>query len=465
MLLKYFYDRALAQASYMVGDQAAGEALIIDPMRDVTPYLDAARAEALTITQVAETHIHADFVSGSRELAARSGARLYLSGSGGADWAYQFGGDNRVLLHDGDQWRLGSVRIDVLHTPGHTPEHLIFQITDTRQTDQPLGLFTGDCLFVGDVGRPDLLETAVGIAGSSEPGARQQFRNVERLKTLPDYLQVLPGHGAGSACGKTLGSLPSSTLGYEKRVNPAFQFSDEAAFAAWLLDGQPETPTYFRQMKRVNQAGAALLDTLAAPLPMEGVFLSEILRNGALVIDCRADGTNAHVPGALHIAPDDQFSTYAGWFVDYDAPTYLIAAPEQVAGLVRDLRAIGVDDLPGYFPPGEVEYLSVDLPKIGVAEAAKRIEAGALLLDVRSASEYAEKHIDGAQQSFYGRLPQQLDDLPRDRSIVIQCASGTRSQIAASLLMRHGFTQFTQLEGGIEAWERAGYPLIGDMGR
>ncbi len=459
MLLKYFYDRALAQAAYMIGDQDTGEALMIDPARDVTPYLEAARAENLTITQVAETHMHADFVSGSGELADRTGARLYLSGSGGAEWAYGFGGDGAVLLHEGDHWMIGSVRIDVLHTPGHTPEQLVFQVTDTQTTDQPFGLITGDCLFVGDVGRPDLLETAAGVVGSSEEGARQQFGNVERLKALPDYLQVLPGHGAGSACGKALGSLPSSTLGYEKRVNPAFQFSSADDFAAWLRADQPETPRYFSQMKRVNKAGAARLAGLEAPLPMEGVFLSEILKNGALVIDSRADGTNAHVPGAIHIAAGDRFSSYAGWFIDYSAPTYLIAGTDVIDDLVCKLRAIGVDDLPGYFPPEEVEYLSVELPVISVEEAARQIDAGALVIDVRSVSEYAEGHIDGSRHVFYGTLAEQLGDLPRDVPLVIHCATGVRAQIASSLLMKEGFQNFASLEGGLEAWEKAGMQI------
>jgi hydroxyacylglutathione hydrolase len=224
MLLKYFYDSGLAQASYMVGCAETGEAMVVDPSRDVTPYLESARQEGLRITHVTETHIHADFVSGSRELADRSGARLYLSDMGGQDWKYGF---EAVLIHAGDSWHVGNIRIEAIHAPGHTPEHLAFQVTDTAHADAPIGLFTGDFLFVGDVGRPDLLEEAAGIANTSETGARQQFANVHRFKTMPDYLQVWPGHGAGSACGKALGAIPSTTLGYEKLFNPAFQFDNE----------------------------------------------------------------------------------------------------------------------------------------------------------------------------------------------------------------------------------------------
>ncbi|MEP7291000.1 MAG: rhodanese-like domain-containing protein [Chloroflexota bacterium] len=456
MLLTYFYDKALAQASYLVGSPTTGEALIIDPARDISPYLQAAREENLTITQVAETHIHADFVSGSRELAARTGARLYLSAIGGAASAYSFADALTGPLRDGDCWHLGGVQIDVIHAPGHTPEHLIFQLTDTPATNQPFALFTGDCLFVGDVGRPDL-QDAAGNAGTIEQGAREQFRNIQRLKAMPDYLQILPGHGAGSVCGKALGAVPTSTLGYEKRVNPAFQFEDETAFVEWLLSNQPETPPYLAQMQRVNREGAPLLETLIAPPPMEGFILAEMLKNGALVLDARTDG--GHVPGALHLPPEAKFSTYAGWFVDYAAPTYLIAAPDQVASLVNSLRAIGVDDLPGYFTPEEVGDLNAELPTLRAEDAAQSIGQGALALDVRSRTEYQAGHIAGALHIPYGLLTQQVDALPADRMIVVHCATGARSQIAASLLMKHGFRDFASIQGGLDAWKQAGLPL------
>lgn len=461
MLLKYFYDQELAQASYLVGSPDTGEALVIDPARHVEPYLQAARQEGLRITQVTETHIHADFVSGSRELAARTGARLYLSGMGGEDWSYAFADDNTVLLRDGDHWLLGEIRIDALHTPGHTPEHLIFQITDAG-AKTPMALFTGDCLFVGDVGRPDLLETALGSLNTSEAGARQQFRNVQRFKTMPDHLQVLPGHGAGSACGKALGAVPSSTIGYEKLVNPAFQLDDEDAFVDWLLEGQPETPRYFAQMKRVNRQGAALLSELRPPQPLERFILPEVQKDGALVIDTRSAVLfgHAHVPGTLNIPPDRQFSTYAGWFVDYTAPTYLIASDSLIDDLARQLRAIGVDHIPGYFPSQQVD-VSQALPTIEAQAAAQRLESGrALLLDVRSRSEYDSQHIEGARHIHYGNLVEHIDALLPEQDIILYCASGTRSQIAASLLQSYGFSGVANMRGGIEAWRKAGLPVV-----
>jgi hydroxyacylglutathione hydrolase len=461
MLLKYFYDRELAQASYMVGDQDAGEALVIDPARHVEPYLQAARQEGLSITQVTETHIHADFVSGSRELAARTGARLYLSAMGGADWSYAFADQETVLLRDDDSWTLGSIRFEALHMPGHTPEHLVFQITDAGAS-APMALFTGDCLFVGDVGRPDLLETAAGIRNTSEAGAREQFRNVQRLKAMPDYLQVLPGHGAGSACGKALGAMPSSTIGYEKLVSPAFQIDDEETFVRWLLEGQPETPPYFAQMKRVNRQGPALLKDLSQPQPLERFILPEVQKEGALVIDTRSAKTfaQAHVPGTLSIPPSSSFSTYAGWFVDYTMPTYLIASRDRIDDLVRQLRAIGVDNIPGYFPADLVEGTQ-PLPTVDAQETASRMRSGqALLLDVRSQNEYDSEHIEGARHIFYGKLAQRVAELLPESEIIIHCTSGTRSLIAASLLQSYGFSRVANMRGGIDAWRKAGLPVV-----
>lgn len=476
MLLKYFYDEELAQASYLLGCAATGEALVVDPGRDIAPYVAAAVQHGLRITHVTETHIHADFVSGSRELAAHSGATIYLSDMGDANWKYAYAGDpNVILLRDGDRWMVGNIRVEVMHTPGHTPEHIAFLITDTVRrdpsgADRPIGIFTGDFLFVGDVGRPDLLEEAAGLVGTKEPGARRQFASVRRVHALPDYLQVWPGHGAGSACGKALGAVPSTTLGYEKLFNPAFQFEHEDAFVAWLLDGQPEAPRYFAQMKQVNKQGPALLATLPEPARLDRAALDRLLGEGAFVVDLRAadDYVAAYRPGTVNIpATAANFSTYVGWFIDYCRPLYLIV-PDAAAlpQLLRSLHAIGVDRIGGYWGPEAVTGQAAALPVVTAQELVGRLsdpsvtpDDGIMIVDVRGRTEYQEEHIAGARNIPLGFLPQHLAQIPRDHTVVMQCASGYRSQIAASLLRAQGFDNVINLVEGKELW-RAALPTV-----
>lgn len=469
MLLKYFYDPALAQASYMLACQSCGEAIVIDPARDITPYLDAAARENVQIAHVAETHIHADFVSGSRELAAATGAHLYLSGMGGSDWQYGYDTANTHLLQDQDIIMVGRIQVGALHTPGHTPEHLCFFWMDTAAANKlgkapaPMGIISGDCLFVGDVGRPDLLETAVGMIGTKEAGALDQFRNVQRFKTMPDYLQILPGHGAGSACGKSLGAVPSTTLGYEKLFNPAFQYESEDLFVAWLLEGQPEVPRYFARMKQVNRAGAPLLASLPPIERVERFILDEALRNGAFVIDARPadEFAAAHVPGAVHIPPAVNFPAHAGWLIPDDQPVYLIANPEDYDRLVKGLRAIGVDVIAGYADPNYLRGDMIPVNTITPEAAAGRLSAGdAVLLDVRAASERAEAHIPDSIHIHYGQLPDRFSELPLDKPIIIHCTSGTRSLIAASVLQKAGARHVMNMSGGIQAWDSAGLEVF-----
>lgn len=461
MLLKYFYDDKLAQASYMVGCAKTGEALVIDPMRDITPYLRAAEKEGLRITHVAETHIHADFVSGLRELAAATGAAMYVSDMGDSDWKYSFADDRNVIpVRDGDRWSVGNIRVEVIHTPGHTPEHIAFLITDTAGADRPIGIFTGDFVFVGDVGRPDLLEEAAGFIGTKDTGARQQFHSVMRLKQMPDYLQIWPGHGAGSACGKALGAIPSTTLGYEKLFNPAFQFTDENAFVDWLLSGQPEPPRYFARMKKVNKEGAALLDAVSAPAVGDRAALDVLLDSGALVIDLRdAEAYRTeHLRGTISIpATSTSYSTYIGWLVDYAAPLYFIAPhADAVPDILTALRAIGVDNVPMVFMPDVVRggepLAPITSEDLKVMLARDEVST---LIDVRGKTEYDEVHLEGARHIPWGYLPRHLDSLPREGRIVLYCASGYRSQIGASLLRAHGFDHVLNLADGQDHWEQA----------
>jgi hydroxyacylglutathione hydrolase len=459
MILKYFYDARLAQASYLVGCAKTGEALVIDPMRDIEPYLQSAARNGLRITHVADTHIHADYVSGGRELAAKTGATLYLSGLGGPDWQYAYAGEPGVVtLQDGDSWMVGNVRIEALHTPGHTPEHMAYMLTDTAASQKPMGIFTGDFLFAGDVGRPDLLEEAAGIAGTAIPGARLQFQTVQRFKELPDYLQIWPGHGAGSACGKALGAIPSTTLGYEKLINPAFQFEEEEPFVRWLLQDQPEAPRYFAQMKKVNKQGAAFLADLPKPPRLDRATLEQLLDAEAQVMDLRYtdDYRQANLPGTLSVPTDStNFSTYVGWFVDYARPLYLILpSMDQADEIVQALQAIGVDEIAGLFGPEVISVDDVALPTITSGEvAAQLLKNGMTILDVRGKTEYQASHIVGACNIPLGFLPRKLDELPHAQMVVIHCASGYRSQIGASLLRAHGFSNVVNLTDDESCWQ------------
>lgn len=460
MLLRYFYDERLAQASYLVGCVKTGEALVVDPNRNIGPYLQAAEKEGLRITHITETHIHADFVSGSRELAAATGATMFLSDEGDADWKYQFADQpNAVLVTDGDTWMVGNIKVEVLHTPGHTPEHISFMITDTAGADKPMGIFTGDFIFVGDVGRPDLLEEAAGMVGTKEVGARLQYKSVARFKELPDYLQVWPAHGAGSACGKALGAIPSSTLGYEKLFNPAFQFAEEDKFVDWLLAGQPEAPRYFAQMKKVNKEGPALLKDLPEPKQIDRTALDEIIASGSFVADMRSrpDYVAAHVPGTVSVPERKDFSTFVGWFVDFDAPFYFVTPSAAVVdSIIAALRGIGVDNVGGYALPDVVSGATDKLPEWSAAELGERLPRnGMVVLDVRNKTEYIEEHIKGAKHIQLGQLPKHLNEIPRDRTVVTNCQSGYRSQIAASLLRTRGFDNVVNLKDGLELWSKA----------
>ncbi|GER91615.1 Zn-dependent hydrolase [Dictyobacter vulcani] len=406
MLLRTLYDESLAQASYVVGCQATGEALIIDPNRSLDQYIELVERKGLRITAVTETHIHADFVSGARELARRTGAQLYLSDMGPAEWKYSYAAEaGAILLKDKDTFKVGNILVQALHTPGHTPEHLSFLITDTAGANEPIGLFTGDFLFVGDVGRPDLLERAAGVQGTMEDGARQLFRSIQVARELPDYLQIWPGHGAGSACGRALGAIPQTTIGYERRFNWAFAIKDEEAFVQAILEGQPEPPFYFAQMKRVNRVGPALLGELSTP-PVETIEqLKAQLADHVRVIDTRpADAYAAgYIPGTINIPLNGSFLSWTGWLLSYEHPFVLIADQTEVIEAQRKLSLIGLEQIAGYLPVAVIQqWKEAGLPlehlhKMDAVSVRQRIEQGNLpVLDVRGASEYEAGHLKGA---------------------------------------------------------------------
>ncbi|MEW4561066.1 rhodanese-like domain-containing protein [Bremerella sp. JC770] len=466
MLLKYFYDKSLAHASYMVGCQRGGVAVIVDPGRDIQKYLDAARREGVKITAVAETHIHADYVSGARELADRVDAKLYLSDEGPQEWKYQFADQYKhELLHEGDHFLVGKIRFDVLHTPGHTPESISFLLTDLGGgAQEPMGIFTGDFVFVNAVGRPDLLEQAAKIMNTAKAGAVDLFHSLEKFKKLPEYLQVWPAHGAGSACGKGLGAVPSSTVGYEKRFNPGLQFNDEDAFVEYILADQPEVPPYFAVMKRVNKEGPQVIGDKAQVERISATKLSEVIQEGT-VVDLTASKSfaQAHVAGTINI-PLGSLSTWGGWLIDYDHPVFLIGNQEQQQEAADVLLSIGAENIGGYFERSELAsagLLSESYESVDATELSERLaDESVTLVDVRSDQEWNAGHIPQATHQFLGKLPETLSTIPQDRTIAVNCRSGARSSIGVSVLQAAGRKNVINLEGGFTAWTGQGYSVV-----
>lgn len=471
MYLKAFFEPKLAQYSYLLGCPGAGEAVVVDASRDIDGYVREAASQGMRIVAVTETHIHADYLSGSRELALRTGARLFLSNEGDDEWKYGFASEpNVTLLQDGDRIEIGGIVIQAIHTPGHTPEHLVFLVTDTSASSEtPVALLTGDFVFVGDVGRPDLLERAANFQGTMEPGARNLYRSLQKLAGLPDSLLILPAHGAGSACGKSLGGVPYSTLGYERRVNWALRASSENGFVSEVLAGQPEPPKYFAQMKRLNKLGPELWGERAFPVRKPGSALRDAMDRGAIAVDVRFDAefAQAHVPGSLNIPLYSGFPTYAGWVLPYDRPLVLIAQDEgSVRQAVRDLSLIGLDRVDAWFGVDAVYELARNGESIGTidslsaGEAAERAARGEIcLLDVRGATEYESGYIPHALHLPYGYLWDRRDEVPRDKPVAAYCTGGGRSPVACSILKLMGVREVFNVPGGFQEYASMGLPV------
>lgn len=460
MYFKHIYEKGLAQSSYLLACQGTGEAIIIDPRRDIDVYLKIAEKEKFKIKYVAETHIHADFLSGSRELAAVTGAEMLLSDEGGPDWQYQF---PHKGLRDGDKFKVGGLQFEVMHTPGHTPEHISFLLTDTAGADKPVMIFTGDFVFVGDVGRPDLLEKAAGIMGTKETGARQMFQSIKKFKALPDFVQVWPAHGSGSACGKAIGAVPSSTVGYEKLFNWALQINDEEKFVEALLEGQPEPPKYFAMMKKLNKTGPAVLGGIPHPARLTLSQFNEALDKNIRIIDARDKYSFAggHIPGSVNIQGNSAFTIWAGWVLNYNEPFMLLASEDNMDELTRSLIRIGLDNIYGYIDTidkwtsagKELETLS----QISVEELDKIMNDGSLqIIDVRGKTEYDKERIPDAANIPAGYILDRMNEIDKSKNIIVHCASGDRSSIALSLLQSAGIKNARNLTGGINAWKQSG---------
>lgn len=462
MLIERIYDEDLAQASYFIGCQAKGEAVVVDPRRDIAVYRSLAAANGMKIVAVTETHIHADFLSGTRELAAETGATAYVSGEGGDDWQYGFQAER---LNDDDVITLGNITVKALHTPGHTPEHLSFLITDGAFADTPGYLLSGDFVFSGDLGRPDLLDEAAGGIDTRFAGAKQLFASLrDKFLTLPDHVQVHPGHGAGSACGKALGAIPSSTVGYERLYawwGPYLAANDEEGFIAELLDGQPDAHAYFGRMKRENREGPAVMGERAPLSELATETVAQGLAADAMTfVDTRSNAEvhEGTVTGALNIPSGKSTASFGAWVVnpETDKNPLVLLAPSQAAAqeMWDHLVRVGIDDVAGYVTG--LEGLPASTPKLIQPEELGGFEA-AMVLDVRNRTEHAAGHIPGSHQLSGGRVMWNLDQLPSEGTIVSYCQSGVRNSVAASALRRAGYdvVELDDSYAGWAAWQQA----------
>jgi hydroxyacylglutathione hydrolase len=463
MHIERFFEEDLAQCSYAIVCESTGEVAIIDPLRDVDRYVDWATEHDWKITTVLETHVHADFLCGARELAAATGARILVSAEAPPRWTYQ----NLQLfasrrLRNGDELHLGNIRIRARHTPGHTPEHLSYCVLDRDGLDR--FVFTGDFMFVDDLGRPDLLERAAHQRGAAVASANEMFDSVTQfLEDVPRETVFWPGHGAGSACGKSQSSIAVSSVGREARAAWWAQRIAEGsreAFVTELLEDQPEVPSYFARMKELNRDGMEILGGMPAPARLHAARVRRLVEDGSLLIDVAKSGRfrHGHLQGAVNL-PLHRLSTYAGWLVEADEDVVLVCAHDQVETATRKLIRIGLDTISGWVPP------TTDLPKNSIAtvdvdETHRRWRDNqATILDVRGRSEFADGHIPGAVHIHYGQLRERLDQLDPSRPTIVHCASGTRATVAASWLRRAGFADVSVFPGGPGAWTDAGHRL------
>lgn len=459
MYLKQIYLACLSQASYLIGSD--GEAAVVDPRRDIDEYLEEARKAGLTIKHVLETHFHADFVSGHRELAARTGAKIHFGQRARTGYPV-------IPLGDGDEVRVGRVALRAIETPGHTPESVCYLVVDGEQGGRPVAVLTGDTLFVGEVGRPDLM----GHDFSAEAMAGMLYDSLHaKLMTLPDDVVVYPGHGPGSACGRNIGPETQSTIGKERRLNYALQIGDRDAFIRAVASNLPPPPLYFPHSARVNREGPGHLEPMLAALrALPPADVHRMSRQGeAVVLDTRApaDFGRGHIPGSINIGIDGRYAAWVGTILEPATPFLIVAEAEREKEAAMRLGRVGYDNvvgiLGGGFPAWVAEGLPVrDLPQVEVQDLARRIEAGAIrVLDVRGAGEWEAGHIASAMHL-------DLQDLavrpslpgPGAGPVAIICGSGYRSSIAASLLARAGAdAPFVNVVGGMAAWKEAGLPV------
>jgi hydroxyacylglutathione hydrolase len=453
MYFKQFYLGCLAQASYMIGSK--GEAAVVDPRRDVEEYLEEEEREGLKIRLVIEKHLHADFVSGHRELAARTGAKIYFGAKAQAKF-------DCVAVREGDEIALGDVRLRFLETPGHTPESLSILVIDRAKSETPEAVLTGDTLFIGDVGRPDLL----GAKMSAQELAGMLYDSLhEKLLKLPDSVAVYPAHGAGSLCGRNISSETSSTIGQQRRFNYALQPMPREDFIRMMTTDLPDAPAYFSRDVRLNREGPVNLSELPKPPALAPAAVDEMRRSGAVVLDTRpaAQFGTGHVPGSLNIGLGGQFASWAGALIPAEKQIVLVTEDEEHVEEARTrLARVGLENVTGYLAGGLLAWHEAGLPlatteQISVDELRHRIAQGEVgeLVDVRRPGEWQAGHIAQARHLPLNDLAARARELDPSKPVTAICAGGYRSSIATSLLEQQGLTRITNVIGGMTAWDQA----------
>jgi len=454
MFIQSFFVPGLAHLSYLLGGR--GACAIIDPRRDVEEYMAMAKAMGMRITHILETHLHADFVSGHMDLAARTGAEIIAPRAGQGAFKHQ-------PVGEGDAFQIEDMNIQVFDTPGHTPEHITYLVTDRSRGAEPAAIFCGDTLFVGDVGRPDL------FPGKANELAGKLFESLKKLKALPDHVLVLPAHGAGSLCGRAMGAMRYSTIGYEKHYNAELQHKTVDAFRASLLSEMPEAPDHFSRCSDINRKGPVKLSELGMPKPLSPAEVNLFVKEGAITLDGRdyfAFG-GAHIPGAWNIDMAGNFQTFSGWMLPPGSPFVLVLENEgRVQEAITMLHRVGLDRIEGWLEGGmhawSVGGLPVaHVPQMSVRELAElsKQKPGPMILDVRGKLEYETLHLDGAVHMQAPDTRKRYGEIPRDKTVYVICNSGHRSSLACSVLKQHGIENVVNVAGGMTAYSAAG--LIG----
>ncbi|MDA1007589.1 MAG: MBL fold metallo-hydrolase [Planctomycetota bacterium] len=472
MLVRPIYDEDLAHACYLIGCQVNHEAIVIDPPRDIDRVLDVAKAHGFKIVAVAETHIHADFLSGARELASKTSARVYVSGLGGPDWQSKWVSQcESTLLADGDTIEVGGIVLVAIHTPGHTPEHVSYLVCDRASgAEEPMALVSGDFVFVGDLGRPDLLESALGVRESAVDGARVLAESAKRFLQLPDFVQVWPAHGAGSACGKSLGAVLQSTVGYERRFSPLLcdlVSSGEEVFVQNVLDAQPEPPLYYARMKGWNRDGVPSMRHLPTPRTLRAEEISRAFNEEITVIDLRpwSEFRAAHLPGSLWSTMGINLTLTIGSYAEPEDHLWIVCPEDQRERVIRNFVRIGLDMIDAWVDPSEIaacrefgvkfESIPEEDPSALRNLLAHTPAPHTVVLDVRRAAEHVRGSILGSINIAHTRLADQLDNIPDDRVLHVHCQGGVRSAMAAAFLKREGF-DVRNVSGGFNGWLKSG---------